>query len=326
MAHYLLTGAGFGRNWGGFLADEAFEYLLGCAGILPHHRSLLWKHRQLGSGFEGVLQELRDDYIRSPGEHTAKPLQEFDKFLLGMFNTMNQGFGDLEPDKNPGLGPHPTFVRDFLCRFDAIFTLNQDTLLEQKYFGSDFLDGSKGKWFGIQSPGLLEENINGTKYASPGLFRPDDPPYTIQERIQPYFKLHGSSHWRTLNGSNLLIMAENKGTQIDGVALLDWYRSEFRTRISQADARLMIIGYSFHDENINEILCASVQKGLKLFVIDIVGLKALEAAPAIRGHAVPLIDELRDAIIGGSRRPFPASIITDHIERSKIHRFFPTWP
>jgi hypothetical protein len=29
---YMLTGAGFSRNWGGWLADEAFEYLLGCAG------------------------------------------------------------------------------------------------------------------------------------------------------------------------------------------------------------------------------------------------------------------------------------------------------
>jgi hypothetical protein len=326
MAQYLLTGAGFSRNWGGWLADEAFEYLLGCAALLRHHRNLLWKYRQLGDGFEGVLQELREDYIRSPGPHSAKPLQEFDKMLLCMFTTMNQGFSDLEPSKHERLGPQPTFVRDFLCRFDAIFTLNQDTLLEQQYFGSDFLEGSQGRWFGAQSPGLLEENIAGTKYAPPGLFRPADPPYTIQERVQPYFKLHGSSHWRSLNGSSLLIMAANKGTQIDGVALLDWYRSEFRTRLSQADARLMIIGYSFRDQHINEILCSCVQNGLKLFVVDITGLKSLEDAPKTAGHSLNLIDQLRDSIIGGSRRPFPASIASDQIERSKIQRFFSTWP
>jgi hypothetical protein len=28
MAHYLLTGAGFSRNWGCWLADEVFDYLL----------------------------------------------------------------------------------------------------------------------------------------------------------------------------------------------------------------------------------------------------------------------------------------------------------
>jgi hypothetical protein len=29
----LLTGAGFSRNWGGWLANEAFEYLLGSSHI-----------------------------------------------------------------------------------------------------------------------------------------------------------------------------------------------------------------------------------------------------------------------------------------------------
>jgi SIR2-like domain len=319
MPTLLLTGAGFSRNWGGWLADEAFEYLLGCADLLPHHRTLLWKHRGKG-GFESVLQELRDDFMRSPGAHTERPLQEFDKMLLGMFTTMNQGFDDFEPVKNAGLGHQPTFVRDFLCRFDAIFTLNQDTLLEQKYLRSDVREGSQGRWLDAQSPGLLEED---NAYVAPGLFRPADPPYSIKERVQPYFKLHGSSHWRALNGLNLLIMAENKGTQIDGVALLDWYRREFRARLSQPDARLMIIGYSFRDPHINEILWSSTRSGLKLFIVDVAGLRPLEAAPKITGHASTLLDDLRDAIMGGSRRSFPSSIATDHIERSKIQRFFP---
>jgi hypothetical protein len=170
-----------------------------------------------------------------------------------------------------------------------------------------------------QSPGLLEED---NAYVAPGLFRPDDPPYSIKERVQPYFKLHGSSHWRALNGLNLLIMAENKGTQIDGVALLNWYRSEFRTRLSQPDARLMIVGYSFRDPHINEILWSSTKSGLKLFIVDVAGLRPLEEAPKINGHASTLLDDLRDAIIGGSRRSFSSSIATDHIERSKIQRFF----
>jgi len=59
---------------------------------------------------------------------------------------MNQSFNDFEPVKNAGLDNQPTFVRDFLCRFDAIFTLNQDTLLEQKYLRSDVREGSQGRW------------------------------------------------------------------------------------------------------------------------------------------------------------------------------------
>ena len=33
MTYILLTGAGFSRNWGGWLASEAFEYLIGCGEI-----------------------------------------------------------------------------------------------------------------------------------------------------------------------------------------------------------------------------------------------------------------------------------------------------
>jgi hypothetical protein len=37
VSYILLTGAGFSRNWGGWLANEAFEYLLGCSEITPSH-------------------------------------------------------------------------------------------------------------------------------------------------------------------------------------------------------------------------------------------------------------------------------------------------
>src|ERR1700733_9926625 len=33
MTLILLTGAGFSRNWGGWLASEAFEYVLGCSDV-----------------------------------------------------------------------------------------------------------------------------------------------------------------------------------------------------------------------------------------------------------------------------------------------------
>jgi len=54
MGHVLLLGAGFSRNWGGWLATEVFEYLLGCPEIAndPNLRALLWR-RQPVDGFEG---------------------------------------------------------------------------------------------------------------------------------------------------------------------------------------------------------------------------------------------------------------------------------
>jgi hypothetical protein len=61
--YVLLLGAGFSRNWGGWLAAEAFEYLLGCAQIDIGLKNLLWKHRRRG-GFEDALAELQEEYLR----------------------------------------------------------------------------------------------------------------------------------------------------------------------------------------------------------------------------------------------------------------------
>jgi hypothetical protein len=52
MTHILLTGAGFSRNWGGWLANECFEYLLSCADITAVIQRELWKSKDQKLGFE----------------------------------------------------------------------------------------------------------------------------------------------------------------------------------------------------------------------------------------------------------------------------------
>jgi hypothetical protein len=79
----------------------------------------------------------------------------------------------------PRVGGTPYFVRDFLAQFDAVFTLNQDTLLEQQYKGANVRQASQGKWFGFDTPGVKQLTANGQPYASPGLYTPSDPPYAV---------------------------------------------------------------------------------------------------------------------------------------------------
>jgi hypothetical protein len=213
LSYILLTGAGFSRNWGGWLANEAFEYLLGCSTITPVISGELWKAKSTASGFEGTLDSLRGLYDNYKDERHATELKTFEKMLEGMFSTMNSSYSSIsfEPGRDiPKIGPEPNSVRDFLCRFDKIFTLNQDTLIEQHYQKSNLLAGSQGRWFGLQTPGLSEIKFGGNAFAHPGIYAPASPPYSIAERNQPYFKLHGSSNWRTDQGSSLLIMGGNK--------------------------------------------------------------------------------------------------------------------
>ena len=69
MNNVLLLGAGFSRNWGGWLAPEVFEYLLGCPEVDEELRSLLWKHKDQG-GFEAALGELQDALLRGEEPQT----------------------------------------------------------------------------------------------------------------------------------------------------------------------------------------------------------------------------------------------------------------
>jgi hypothetical protein len=88
------------------------------------------------------------------------------------------------------------------------------------------------------------------------------------------------------------------------------------------DARLMIIGYSFGDAHINEIIFAGIEKGLKIFIIDPYGVDVIgsnKSSPLNIGFSI------RNAIIGASRRPLLNTLSgRDMVELQKINRFFRT--
>jgi hypothetical protein len=75
MKHYLLIGAGFTRNWGGWLASEVFEYLLGDPAVIgnPELRRLLWQHQTKG-GFEAALDELQRGSTQAAKRNEAELL------------------------------------------------------------------------------------------------------------------------------------------------------------------------------------------------------------------------------------------------------------
>ncbi len=150
MNPIILLGAGFSRNWGGWLASEAFEYLLGCPEIARNERlkKLLWKHQHSG-GFEDALSEVQRDRNRST---YASDLQAFQAAVTRMFDAMNRGYAartGMEFQQHQAV-----MVRTFLARFNAIFTLNQDLLLEQHYLNDNVMLGSNRKWDAWQIPGM----------------------------------------------------------------------------------------------------------------------------------------------------------------------------
>jgi hypothetical protein len=315
VTHILLTGAGFSRNWGGWLASEAFEYLLGCTEIDQETRNLLWRSKERGGGFEDTLADLAN----ANDAQGKKRYDDLTAALVGMFNAMGQGFMRRQFEFQNDVG---YLVKTFLIRFDAIFTLNQDTLLEQHYL--DVASG--GKWNGYRIPGIkpLSPATSGTPHDKISLMQPDPVNFKLAPSIQPYIKLHGSCNWNDgTSGGRILVMGGQKAISIDQFPILTWYHQLFREYLSRPGARLMVIGYSFSDAHINKAIGDGVERGLKLFIIDPCGVDVLDKRPK-----VPLrsrdeyMDKLTPNIIGASRRPLTSIFGDDVVEHARVMKFF----
>jgi hypothetical protein len=309
----LLLGAGFSRNWGGWLANEALEYLLGCPQIDDSLRALLIRNKT--KGFEETLGVLQ---AQSAGRRLEQ-LTQLEAALRSMFDDMNAAFSkgsfDFGGDSRSGS------VSDFLRHFDAIFTLNQDTLLETHYFNNIALPAGDRHWREGCLPGM--ERVGEHYGKASGLWQPAANVGEIPGDVQPYIKLHGSSNWQTRDASQLLIMGTNKSAVIAKVPILQWGFDKLNEYLSGSHTRLMVIGYSFGDDHVNAVLMKAAQaQKIRLFVVDPLGMDVMDK---YRDAHIPGPSELKDALwsvlYGCSRRALSATFGGDAVEYAKLLRF-----
>jgi hypothetical protein len=86
-------------------------------------------------------------------------------------------------------------------------------------------------------------------------------------------KLHGSINWRAHrpdgDPDEVLVLGGGKAAAIDRFPLLRSYQRIFRDALLAGGVRLLVIGYGFGDEHINEVIrMAGETKQLRLFVVD----------------------------------------------------------
>jgi hypothetical protein len=328
--HVLLLGAGFSRNWGGWLASEAFEYLLGRPEIDDPLRQLLWKHRR-GEGFEGALGEVQEQFLRSGDPISREQLRRLEAAIGQMFADMNRGFANRNFEFQTDTA---YLVRTFLVLFDAIFTLNQDLLLERHYLNDNVMLGNhpRGRWNGWQIVGMQRRHAQDAGFVVPGevnlgVWVPA-PKAIIEPRYQPYIKLHGSSNWRDAMDARIWVMGTNKRATLTHYSFLTQLHDLFRQSLTTGPARLMIIGYSFNDEHINEIVLSAADRGqLEVFIVDPLGIGVLDknaSHPIYSEH--DLLQRLKPHVVGASRRPLGEIFGADQVEHRKVMGFFPeTW-
>jgi hypothetical protein len=318
MPHYLLTGAGFSRNWGGWLANEAFEYLIGAPEIDDYLRNVLWGAKLRGEGFEGALSILQAAYTANKYGETKQHLDELTQAVIGMFNAMQTAFNKLDYRESE------LRLQAFLSQFDAIFTLNQDTLLETLYAGP--VRWSE-RWYGSYLPYMkfIEEPAQPYTFM---LREPmmQDSEFISHENDQPIYKLHGSYNWFAgPRGERLVVMGGNKTASIGTFQVLARYQVEFQAMLSQPDTHLMVIGYGFGDLHINSAIQTAATRGLRIFIVDTLGVDVIDKRDARAQISQPVTDlmqALMPRIIGASRRPLNETLNSDLVENEKVMRFF----
>jgi hypothetical protein len=243
----LLLGAGFSKNWNGLLATEVTAHLMSRFQSDANLLALLNKQN-----FEDVLARLQGDYLYSrTAEHETR-FKAFQAALSEIFDHMNSQFEarrqfEFSSDISRSFGK-------FLTGFDAIFTLNQDLLLELYYHcREDVALWHNTRWQGAEMPGLRPLPHADPFQRTSAKWHPEEP-FQSNPRMQPYYKLHGSSGWVANGGQPLLVMGRDKAGTIRQHPILHWTYQKFEHHLSLDDTRVMVIGYGFGDEHINQSL------------------------------------------------------------------------
>jgi hypothetical protein len=141
-----------------------------------------------------------------------------------------------------------------------IFTLNQDMFFERYY------SREKTTVF----PGL-PDHLNWFRQADQ-----DSMDFTLRlpsvEQLEPkkkelfqkgfaqiaYVKLHGSQEWLAHDGSDVMVIGNQKASRIENEPLLKWYFSLFEEVLNRPETRLLSVGYSFRDEHINRCIVNAI--------------------------------------------------------------------
>jgi hypothetical protein len=272
----LLTGAGFSKNFGGYLANEVatqirfnprtkdnpdFYHLLKSCNYM-YEDALEVAKISKPYAFYRTLEETVIDVYRIQNSRLCQPTNtRSDEWSGGFYNT-NKFFQMVGPISQQG--GQPTSAN--------IFTLNQDLFVERHiqtdtvYSLPYTLPGVRGQnWFFQPSPEPTTAELNNSVSV-------DDTDENV-ERIEwkgrtNYIKLHGSSEWRDASGE-LLIIGGNKQTRLEKSPLLKAYQEVFKKVLCSGDMKLLVIGYSFSDEHINSIINTAMQDyALKMWVWD----------------------------------------------------------
>ncbi|MBX9587141.1 MAG: SIR2 family protein [Gammaproteobacteria bacterium] len=274
----ILTGAGFSKAFGLPLAGEFNTYLSNAPRIRDN--PILFKLINSEKNFEKIYSLLQKGKDNNFNDFANAVEECFDRMNLFCQKAAKQGEKVVSFKR-----AIQEYVYDKPDRCELyFFTLNQDILLE---YLIELRDGSRGG-IDLIYPGIcnITKSLAGnyTYLSSPpqeqvisraNISRIDinlqNDFYEISHRQKNqkavvndnqsvykilYYKLHGSSNW--FDGDDkMMILGTEKDEQVLENELISMYFKEFERAIK--DKILLVIGYSFNDSHVNDIISRAVK-------------------------------------------------------------------
>ncbi|MFU8797496.1 MAG: SIR2 family protein [Gammaproteobacteria bacterium] len=189
-----------------------------------------------------------------------------------------------------------SFIKRYVGKNRFLFTLNQDLFLERLFYPE-----LAGHGYGIHQPYMENCLHNRNRGFSNPVFESSYKElkqfdgwgnnYMLSEieliekekkeniyemmknsRTLLYFKLHGSIGWEYSSQEKNkapLVMGRNKKEQIEKEPLFKKYFEIFKESLATKKSDILIIGYSFSDKHINELLVNAIgEHGLRIHIIN----------------------------------------------------------
>lgn len=279
----LLTGAGFTKDFGGYLGDEMWAAILSQKEISKHSRLRQKLLSQIN--FEQAYHEVLESKSFSSEEKFA-----FSDAVETAYRNMHRKVSTISTELYFRLTK--PLLRGLVLRFAGIeekrgfiFTLNQDLLIEGSFNNNDLDYGGRH----LSTPGTTPPRGGFSGSLQPSLEDNDWVTLPDEKQLEPtrssflesspqsnfvYIKLHGSYGWRSADGSNAMVVGGGKEERIAKEPLLAWYMDLFREVLAGPQCNLLVIGYGFQDSHINKLIADAITNdGLKVSVISPVSPK-----------------------------------------------------
>jgi hypothetical protein len=244
----LLTGAGFTKDFGGYLAGEMWSFIFNSRSLnsYPRIKDLLRDDFSYESVYHEVIEG--NEYETAEREAIKAVVVAYDRLNENIIGYMQRKVSGTAKANSVSLSAFIDEFRGGSNETGFFFTLNQDMFVEMhcRYNGP------------IPTPGIPLQDISYTGLSQSAIQRmPDEKTLfndngdlrtnSLKSSKFNYIKLHGSYHWRDSDGNNCMVIGKKKTEEISKEPLLKYYSDLFEEVLSSGGAELFVIGYGFAD-------------------------------------------------------------------------------